>query len=280
MIIDICYLWGERWVSHYDEGQSCWAVVLIITTGGLYAGTGWFTASLYEWYGGCGFGTFAISFNVALMGAVTLIIALGVHKNGSLLTTGAVCLFTTYLTWSGLTSQDESCNTSAEDGSTTVTQICVGSFLILISLIYMSFGSSQDSSGNLKVGGHMDLAGPMLEDKKSPEENEKEMDAEKALKEPENQQEVEPPVMRPLRGEIKDYQGNKYVYFHMIMTLASIYIAVLLTNYGNAHIGQTAFVEFESNELSMWIKLGTAWTTMALYTWTLVAPRIFPDREF
>jgi len=40
MIIDLCYIWGEKWRAIYDEGNDCWGVVMIITSIALYIGTG------------------------------------------------------------------------------------------------------------------------------------------------------------------------------------------------------------------------------------------------
>lgn len=31
---------------------------------------------------------------------------------------------------------------------------------------------------------------------------------------------------------------------------------------------------------SVWVKMVSLWVTAALYTWSLVAPAILPDREF
>ena len=32
--------------------------------------------------------------------------------------------------------------------------------------------------------------------------------------------------------------------------------------------------------VGMWMVIGSQWFVMTLYMWTLVAPRLFPDREF
>jgi hypothetical protein len=31
---------------------------------------------------------------------------------------------------------------------------------------------------------------------------------------------------------------------------------------------------------SVWVKTGALWLTSLLYVWTLVAPSLFPDRDF
>jgi len=280
MIIDICYIWAEKWISYYDEGSSCWAGVLIATTLGLYFGCIYYSVGLYNWFGGCGMGTFSTTLNIVLMVISTLLVVLRVHPNGSILTSGGVCLFTTYMTWSALASQDDVCNSFNGDSTTTAVQISIGAALVVISLIYMSVGSSENSSGKLNVGGNVDLAGPLLEDKKSENENENELDEEKAIAPSNNANANANVEVRQIKGTKSDYQSNKYIFFHIIMTLGSIYISVLLTNYGNAQIGGNAFLEFQSNSLTVWIKLITAWCTHAVFIWTLIAPRVLAEREF
>jgi hypothetical protein len=78
---------------------------------------------------------------------------------------------------------------------------------------------------------------------------------------------------------IEDYTPVSYNYsfFHLIFALASMYIAMLLTGWGA--------VAQEKDRLdvgwtSVWVKVGAEWVTGLLYCWTLVAPTLFPDREF
>ena len=59
MIIDLCYLWGEKWVAIYDDSNGenyCWMVVMIIMSIILYIGTGYLMVKNYGWYTGdnCG----------------------------------------------------------------------------------------------------------------------------------------------------------------------------------------------------------------------------------
>lgn len=37
---------------------------------------------------------------------------------------------------------------------------------------------------------------------------------------------------------------------------------------------------FNANAASMWIKIVSSWVAVFMYTWSLVAPIILPDREF
>jgi hypothetical protein len=81
------------------------------------------------------------------------------------------------------------------------------------------------------------------------------------------------------RAAITDYAPITYNYsfFHLIFALASMYIAMLMTGWGA--------VEQEKDRLdvgwtSVWVKTGAEWVTGLLYTWTLLAPALLPDRDF
>ena len=286
MIIDICYICSERWVSYYDEGQRYFAFILILVTAGLYGGTGYFNIILYECFGGCGVGTIVITLNLIFILIVTLFTVSGIHPNGSLLTTGAISIFTTYMTWSALISQNKICENWIYHKSTFLAQFFVGLMLIIISLIYVSIANREDSSNNIGMGSNIiNLAAPMLEKKKIEEEKDNERELDEKKQDSNNFQEFKeerPPqaTQQRLRSDLTDYQGNKYLYFHTIMILASLYIPLLLTNYGNILVNGQEYNAFASDTLSLWIKLITSWATMVLYVWTLIAPKLFPNRSF
>lgn len=68
-----------------------------------------------------------------------------------------------------------------------------------------------------------------------------------------------------------------YFFFHVIFALASMYSAMLLSGWTS---------DSENSDLidvgwtSVWVRICTEWITAGLYIWSLVAPIIFPDREF
>ena len=64
------------------------------------------------------------------------------------------------------------------------------------------------------------------------------------------------------------------------MIFASIYMCMLLTNWGDPSINNYSSVlnAYTPNSISFWIKIGCSWAGAFLLVWTIVAPRIFPDR--
>jgi hypothetical protein len=68
-------------------------------------------------------------------------------------------------------------------------------------------------------------------------------------------------------------------YFHLVFASASMYAAMALVGW------QRDLNDVERNALdvgwgSVWVKFGAAAVAGALYAWTLIAPIVFPNREF
>ncbi|EQC37958.1 hypothetical protein SDRG_04975 [Saprolegnia diclina VS20] len=61
--------------------------------------------------------------------------------------------------------------------------------------------------------------------------------------------------------------------FHLVMVFGGLYMAMVLTQWGSSH-GQ------EQGAVNMWVQIVSQWMVLLLYVWTLVAPRLFPDRDF
>ena len=61
------------------------------------------------------------------------------------------------------------------------------------------------------------------------------------------------------------------------MCLASIYIGMLVTNWTSASL-TTGRVT--SSGFGFWVRVAISWFTALLYVWTLIAPKVFPDRDF
>ena len=69
-----------------------------------------------------------------------------------------------------------------------------------------------------------------------------------------------------------------YSFFHTIFALAAMYTAMLLTGWGTRHKDDSEAVG--SGWASVAVKFGSVWVTGGMYLWALIAPALFPDREF
>jgi hypothetical protein len=68
-----------------------------------------------------------------------------------------------------------------------------------------------------------------------------------------------------------------YSFFHLIFALASMYIAMLMTSWGTAAQEKD---RIDVGWTSVWVKVAAQLVTAALYCWSLLAPAMFPEREF
>lgn len=69
-----------------------------------------------------------------------------------------------------------------------------------------------------------------------------------------------------------------YTFFHIIFSLASMYSAMLLTGWSTS-VGESGRL-VDVGWPSVWVRVITSWATAVLFIWSLVAPVLFPDREF
>ncbi|GJM87219.1 hypothetical protein PR202_ga03153 [Eleusine coracana subsp. coracana] len=69
-----------------------------------------------------------------------------------------------------------------------------------------------------------------------------------------------------------------YSFFHLIFSLASMYSAMLLTGWSTS-VGESGKL-VDVGWPSVWVRIATQWATAGLFIWSLVAPILFPDREF
>ena len=66
--------------------------------------------------------------------------------------------------------------------------------------------------------------------------------------------------------------------FHLIFALASMYMAMLLTNWQVSP--STQRFELGAGWASVWVTMGSKWFCEALYLWTVVAPAVLRNRDF
>jgi hypothetical protein len=52
---------------------------------------------------------------------------------------------------------------------------------------------------------------------------------------------------------------------------------MLVTNWTSASLTTGSIT---SNGFGFWVRIAISWFTTGLYVWTLIAPKVFPDRDF
>eukprot|EP00657_Telonema_sp_P-1_P008119 TRINITY_DN28721_c0_g1_i1.p1 TRINITY_DN28721_c0_g1~~TRINITY_DN28721_c0_g1_i1.p1 ORF type:complete len:117 (+),score=21.46 TRINITY_DN28721_c0_g1_i1:338-688(+) len=68
--------------------------------------------------------------------------------------------------------------------------------------------------------------------------------------------------------------------YHIVMMLASMYMTMVLCSWEVESPESSTLQNFGINKWSMVVKLVSQWVAVALYLWTLVAPKVLVGRKF
>ncbi|XP_063833702.1 serine incorporator 1 isoform X2 [Ostrinia nubilalis] len=272
LIVDFAHTWAEKWVSNYEESQSRgWyaALLLAMLTCFALALTG--IVLLYVFYtksDGCGLSKFFISINLLLVvgaSAVSILPAVQEQQPRSgLLQSAVVALYVVYLTWSALANAPAECNgvNSGKDQSSFDKQQMIGLAIWVCSMLYSSMRTASSSS-KITMSDHI-LAKEGNGGQGGLIANEEGADGGEAGRE---------------EAKVVDNEGDgvaySWTFFHVVFALATLYIMMTLTNWFNPSSELS-----KENVASMWVKITSSWLCIGLYVWTLVAPAVFPHRDF
>ncbi|PKI82293.1 hypothetical protein MVES_003803 [Malassezia vespertilionis] len=105
-----------------------------------------------------------------------------------------------------------------------------------------------------------------------------------------DEEEALPPgtvVSAPLNDDERSGTRYNYSFFHIIFAMAVCYMAMLLTDWQTIKIGapppnhgqnDSPMVYIGVSPASMWIRIVSSWACALLYSWTLLAPVVMPER--
>jgi len=175
--------------------------------------------------------------------------------NGSLLPASVIGLYCTYLCYSGLSSEprDYECNGLHNHSKAVSTgSLTLGLATTILSVVYSAVRAGSSAAVLSPPDSPRGTDKPLLPFSKADEQEDKK------------------DVPRPVT--------YSYSFFHLIFSLASMYSAMLLTGWSTS-IGESRKL-IDVGWPSVWVRIATQWATAGLFIWSLVAPILFPDREF
>lgn len=247
--------------------------------------------TMYTTPGGCTENKVFISVNLILCAGVSVLsISSKVQEykpHSGLLQSSLISLYTLYLTWSALTNEpDRDCNpgllniiaritTPSLGPGNATTPVPTGApsaktrdfldyqgfwglVVFVLCLLYSSIRNSSTSQVNkLTLSGSDSV---ILNDTALAGAGDEE-------------------AGQPRRAVDNEKDGVQYSYsvFHLMLCLASLYIMLTLTNW---HSPDAQFQSRNSMWAAVWVKMASSWVCLTFYAWTLVAPVIFPNRDF
>ncbi|KXZ45723.1 hypothetical protein GPECTOR_51g709 [Gonium pectorale] len=285
ILLDFVQAWNESWVAAGEEDER-WLYGLMALTVGAYAGTLTLAGLMYHWFKPAGAGS--CSLNIALI-TLTLLLAVGfsmlsltpVVRQGSIFPASVISLYAAYLCFSALQSEprDYACNglahrlTAASGGT-----LALGMLVTLASVVYAAFRAGSNTSLFTLDGS---------EEGEPVAERQALLSAEEGTSAGlDGVPDVAEATREAVTGGATRVESPaassapvsyNYSFFHLIFALASMYIAMLMTGWGSVAQEKD---RIDVGWSSVWVKTAAQWATGLLYCWTLLAPALFPDRDF
>ncbi|XP_008794380.2 probable serine incorporator [Phoenix dactylifera] len=257
LLLDFVHGWNDSWVSNDEQ---FWYMALFIVSLVCYVAAFSFTGLLFHWFTpsghDCGLNTFFIVLTLILV-FVFAVVALHPKVNGSLLPASVISLYCTYLCYSGLSSEprDYECNgLHGHSKAVSTGSLTLGLLTTVLSVVYSA----------VRAGSSTTLLSPPSSPRASSERPLLPFDK------VEQQEDRKKDEAKPV--------SYSYSFFHLIFSLASMYSAMLLTGWSTS-VGESGKL-VDVGWPSVWVRIVTGWATAALYIWSLIAPILFPDREF
>ncbi|KAG8370168.1 hypothetical protein BUALT_Bualt14G0089200 [Buddleja alternifolia] len=256
ILLNATHSWNDSWVAK-DEQQ--WSLALLAVSVACYIVAFTFSGILFIWFNpsghDCGLNVFFVVMTIVLA-FVFAVIALHPKVNGSILPASVISAYCAYVCYTGLSSEprDYVCNGVHEKSKavSTITLI-LGMLTTVLSVLYSALRAGSSSTFPFPT------SSPRAGDKKPLLESD-ELESGKGKPETE---------ARSL--------SYLYTFSHLIFALASMYSAMLLSRWTSSSENPNLI---DVGWTSVWVCICTEWVIAGLYVWSLVAPVLFPDREF
>uniref|UniRef100_A0A7S3FG74 Serine incorporator n=1 Tax=Prasinoderma singulare TaxID=676789 RepID=A0A7S3FG74_9VIRI len=277
ILLDFAYEWNESWVAKDDDrwfaalfGVCCVCYLVAVGLG----------VVSFVFFSHCSINVFFTSVSFLLMFVTTAASLHPAAHNGSLLPAAVVSLYAMYLNFTAMTSEPDECN-GLPGASTSQGMLAAGLAVTLLSVVYSALraGSSQVLSTE---GG----SGAATEEYEALQDREDRRTSRRATGADDSDDDEEEGGARDDEDREEDDEDRalagvpyNYAFFHLIFACAAMYYAMLMTGWGDLSEHQEKDT-INVGWPSVWVKIISEWGTVAIYMWTLVAPMVFPDREF
>lgn len=305
ILIDMAYNWNEFWVMksnlcesrEWGSGRK-WLQAIVICTILLFLGTLVGISFLYQFFAKtndgsdtfCGGNITIITITLLIIIVMTVVQLIGSDGEGSLLTTSVIAAYSTYLAYSTLSKNPNAqCNPTMMNDDDEFWSIGIGLFFTMISLIWTGWSWTAtdrlDTSSTLVTTHALTPTDPQRPDAAS-------LDLETPFLEENERPTTGLVVTNPGSSNDEEQFNARHAdtlyKLNIVLVLISCWVAASLTEWGtivgsaggddgsDKHTAANPLV----GRLNM-IMIGLSQNlAMGLYLWTLLAPKLFPDRDF
>mmetsp|Transcript_22659 Transcript_22659/g.48045 ORF Transcript_22659/g.48045 Transcript_22659/m.48045 type:complete len:445 (+) Transcript_22659:279-1613(+) len=289
IFVDIAHNWNDGWVERSNVAEmeeigsgKKWLIAIVVSAAFIFLTSivGW--GLLFYFFGGCTTNAAFISLTIVLSLLVTFAQLTG--NEGSLLASSLISVYATMLCYNAVSRNPNSaCNPQLNSGD--FLSIMIGLILTLVSLGYIGWSATVDTtlgiidlSENDEGGENGDENDPIS---RSSDEKPKVVGVVANYESTTIEDQMESDDNETEDKYNKQVSGTLSNTWKLNIALAAVtcWFSMALTGFGSIQtIGTVGNPKI--GEVDMWIIIASQWFVMLLYVWTLIAPRIFPNREF
>ena len=304
LLVDLAHTYAEYCLEKIEKYDSkAWRTLLIGSTLSMFTASFAMTIIMYIFFAqsGCSMNQAAITTNLIL---ILIISAISVHPTiqeynpqAGLAQSAMVAIYCTYLTMSAVSMEpdDRHCNPLIRARGTRTASIVIGAIVTMLTIAYTTTraatqGIALGAQGSSPYAKIPDEDGEHGLVDTQPDTSRRAMRAEalraavEAGSLPANaldsDSDSEIGAEDDGRGGKDDERaGTQYNYslFHVIFLLATTWVATLLTqNIDYETAGD--FAPVGRSYWASWVKIVSAWVCYGIYSWSLVAPVVMPER--
>ncbi|KAJ2448495.1 Membrane protein tms1 [Coemansia sp. RSA 2336] len=299
LLVDFAYNLAEGCIARWEETERLlWRNLLVGGTLAMYVAFVAMTVVDFVFFAkeGCGRNQFFITANMLVCIVVS---AMAVHprvqeanlKSG-LAQAGMVTAYATYLVTSALAGSPPEehegapeCNPLARAASARATMAVVGAFFTIGAICYSTTNAAVKSNTLISGGGSYEPLAtedpssvPLTQSTNAQLRQNALRDAVASGALPESALDSDDDDSQMSDDEKAGVQYN-YTFFHVVFCMASMYAAMLLTNW-NSISSTDHIIIIGRSTMAVWVKVVTSWLCIALYAWTLLGPVLLPEREW
>jgi hypothetical protein len=286
ILIDVAYNWNDSWVTKSNHADMLepgtgihWLRAIVASCGIMFVATITSMVLLFKYFGSDDCGDNQTVLWITLMWIVVTTVVQLAFSNTGLLTSAVLSLYATYLVYSAMAKNpNEQCNPTLHQDHDPV-DIVVGVVLTFVSLAWT--GWSFTSDGHLMCSGdHGETIG--IHDSRSPllADDNTSISGVVSSHDDDSDAHNHGAALPADASPLADTDGLLWK-LNIVLAFVSAWVAMTLTGWGSlSGEVESNVANPDKSSVNMWIICVSQWIAMALYLWTLAAPRLFPDREF
>jgi len=291
ILIDVAYNWNDDMLERADRADrldygsgASWLHLVVGTCAAFYVLSIVGIALLYHFFDSCPENTWVIT--LTLLGIIALTAIQLTGTDGSLLTSSIISLYATYLAYS-MVSKNPNGQCNPQLGDNDVWGIVIGMTLTAVSLAWT--GWSWTAEGRLNVDGVQSARSVNA----TADASNGQVNLDVPFLDPDERPTAGLVMDSGARGENSESLlgsnnssgiGIDIWKLNVVMALISCWVAMTLTGWGTLisvdEEGTSNAANPTVGRVNMAMIGVSQWSAILLYVWTLLAPRIFPDRDF